>query len=110
MAELVYHCPTDLSHPAWSPDGRWIAVAVVEYSTPTENRHLWVVDSRDVSYGLSQLTVGDVEDDDPAWSPDGQTIYFESDRSGKSEIWKIDFQTPSAVERTTWGRIKSRFR
>jgi Tol biopolymer transport system component len=40
--------------------------------------------------GLRRLTRSRGEDDDPAWSPDGQQIAFSSGRSGNSEIYVMD--------------------
>ncbi|WOJ97118.1 S9 family peptidase [Congregibacter brevis] len=43
-----------------------------------------------------QVTFGDYEDEDPVWSPDGQSIAFVSDRSEEpdlhygSNIWRVD--------------------
>src|SRR3989337_1409907 len=39
--------------------------------------------------GLTQLTVNDTQDFNPAWSPDGTQIVFESRRDGNDEIYKM---------------------
>lgn len=31
-----------------------------------------------------------INNDDPAWSPDGQKILFGMNRSGKNELWVVD--------------------
>jgi dipeptidyl aminopeptidase/acylaminoacyl peptidase len=57
--------------------------------------HLWVVELR--AGGAVQLTSGnDWNDADPQWSPDGRTIAFVSDRTGKAfdmghdtDVWTI---------------------
>ena len=36
------------------------------------------------------LTVGDSDDQDPAYSPDGKSIYFSSFRGGTLEIWRAE--------------------
>lgn len=108
-AELIHHCPWDLSEPAWSPDGQWIAVTMGD-STSYDYRHIWVIDARGSSFGLSQQTFGSFADGDPAWSSDGGAIYFSSSRTGNSEIWMVQVSLPTPVEQATWGQIKNRFR
>ena len=41
----------------------------------------------------------DLSDHEPAWSPDGKTMYFLSNRSSQMEIWKIDYDK--------WDRMRS---
>jgi hypothetical protein len=36
------------------------------------------------------LTHGEDDDRDPAWSPDGKTVAFASDRDGSYDIWAVD--------------------
>ncbi len=40
--------------------------------------------------GVTQLSSGDFTDDDPAWSPDGKQIAFQSTRDGHEEIYIIN--------------------
>ena len=60
---------------------------IVFSATRTGNRHLWTanIDGTDVR----PLTSGSSQDDRPAFSPDGQTIAFVSDRGGQRGIWLI---------------------
>ncbi len=37
-----------------------------------------------------QLTTGDSNDNDPIYSPDGQRVYFTSDRDGQQNIYSLD--------------------
>jgi Tol biopolymer transport system component len=67
---------------AVSPDGKRIAYTNIG---PQEDLHLIGVDGR----GHLQLTDDAYRDRGPAWSPDGRTLAFYSDRSGSYEIWLI---------------------
>ena len=78
--------------PAWSPDGKRIAVQVGKYSrVPTDNTaHVWVVD---VETGSATKLAGhdrNYLDETPSWFPDGKRIAFQSDRSGRMEIWVMN--------------------
>jgi Tol biopolymer transport system component len=77
----------DVTEPAWSPDGRWIAFARDDGSGPHYN--IWVVDALARGAVPRPVTSGPFLDSHPAWSPDSKTIYFDSDRSGTTEIWKV---------------------
>jgi eukaryotic-like serine/threonine-protein kinase len=67
---------------AISPDGEWV---VFNETTPQEDLFIARVDGRE----YRRLTDDASRDRGPVWSPDGQTIYFYSDRSGRYELWKI---------------------
>jgi eukaryotic-like serine/threonine-protein kinase len=70
--------------PRWSPDSHWIA-----FSSRSENgiRSIYVVDAA----GGQPRRVTPPEDDAhiPSWSRDGSWIYCTSNRSGRSEIWRV---------------------
>ena len=69
------------SHPAFSPDGKWIAYYLID----GKERDVWIVPS---SGGQPIRFTGDpAEDVHPAWSPDGSMLAFVSDRVGGSQIW-----------------------
>jgi Tol biopolymer transport system component len=65
-----------------SPDGRWVA-----FHTSIPQEDLFIV--RPDGSGLRQLTNDAFRDRYPRWSPDGSRLIFQSDRSGRSEIWSI---------------------
>jgi Tol biopolymer transport system component len=83
----------DAVQPAWSPDGRWIAY----WGLPEGGgqRDLWIIDSRGGS--PIQITSDPAIDWNPVWSPDGQYLYFSSDRGGTMSLWRIRID-PSSGE------------
>lgn len=84
-------------HPVWSPDGSRIAFATDRFGT----------DLQQLSFGDYQLAVLDPESTEirpiptfdgaksvnPRWTPDGESLYFVSDRLGISNIYRIRLST-----------------
>jgi dipeptidyl aminopeptidase/acylaminoacyl peptidase len=56
-------------------------------SRPNGNSDIFVVPS--AGGATRQLTKLPGEDARPAWSADGKSIYFSSDRTGENEIWRM---------------------
>jgi len=78
-----------VSDPHVSPDGSRI-VYVVRTTDLEANRgrtDLWMI-SVDGT-GTRRLTTDPSSDSNPRWSPDGRNVYFLSDRSGSSQVWRI---------------------
>ena len=75
--------PGYLSNPYLSPDGKYALATVTD---PRQNRlKLWLYD---VKQGTSvPFTLGEGDDQYPAWSPDSQQVAFSSTRGGKEEIY-----------------------
>jgi Tol biopolymer transport system component len=76
--------------PAWSPDGRRLAVQVGKYQQkdPASNTaHIWIIDVE--TGAASKLAPHDRPylDETPSWFPDGRQIAFQSDRTGRMEVW-----------------------
>jgi len=77
--------PGSLARPAFSPDGRWIAV----HRVLDRGRDIWVVPT---AGGLPiQVTDHPATDIHPEWSPSGSEIAFVSNRSGHDAIWIATF-------------------
>lgn len=67
-----------------APDGSLIAFVL---DTPEGGPDLHVM-GRDGT-GLRRLTTNPGADDQPAWSPDGQTLAFRSIRNGLADVWTV---------------------
>ncbi|HET9226363.1 MAG TPA: LpqB family beta-propeller domain-containing protein, partial [Thermoanaerobaculia bacterium] len=65
-----------------SPDGKWLAFDTLP---PREDIYIVQTDGS----GLRQLTRDDYRDRIPRWSPDGRSIVFYSNRSGRYEAWSV---------------------
>lgn len=61
---------------SWSPDSKWLAFTEVAKNTMAQ-LHLYHVDSKE----SFPITTDRANSTSPAWSPDGDFIYFISDRS-----------------------------
>jgi hypothetical protein len=74
------------SSPQFSPDGRSLAIAI--YGTTPAQSDIWMYDlQRDA---VSRLTFG-ANNDDPAWTPDGRRIAFDS-RRGNGAVYNLYWQ------------------
>ena len=72
------------THPAWSPDGRWIA-----YESRLQGQFdIWLIDP-DGSVNVP-LVSHPRSDESPTWAPDGRKIAFSSTRRGRADIYVVD--------------------
>lgn len=69
--------------PAFSPDGSKLAVAL----SYVGNLELFSLDL--ATRKETRLTNNLAIDTEPVWAPDGQSIYFTSDRSGRPQVYQI---------------------
>lgn len=104
LTKLTSDAYADLQ-PAWSPDGRTIAYVTDRYTT----------DLKTLAYRSYRLALIDVETHAsrelpsmndakhivPQWSGDGRTLFFLSDRTGITNVYRLDVSgsgtTPPAV-------------
>ena len=86
-----------IMHPVVSPDGRQIAFAALG--------DLWTASPTGVP---KRLTDDAAVETDPAWSPDGRSLAYSSDRSGSMQIWIRDLQSDADRQLTGRGAGASR--
>jgi Tol biopolymer transport system component len=76
--------PASYGDVALSPDGRQVAVSILDGVANT--RDLWIVD---VARGVrTRLTNDRADDMTPVWSPDGTEIVFASNRRGHFDLYR----------------------
>ncbi len=84
--------------PEFSPDGKRLALVL---SGSSGNFDIYVLDL--ASQGLTRITDDPAIDTEPTWSPDGQTLYFSSDRGGAPQIYAVAAQAGAKPRRVSFG-------
>ncbi|MEO6877382.1 MAG: hypothetical protein ABI205_02800 [Gemmatimonadaceae bacterium] len=89
--------------PAWSPDGRRLAVqsTSLDQADPAKrDGHIWLV--RLDNGGATKLAehVSAYLDETPSWFPDGRRIAFQSNRTGRWEVWVMNVEGTDAHQLT----------
>jgi TolB protein len=85
------------SAPAFSPDGRLLALTL---SGPDGNLDVFTLDL--ATQVLRQLTTDNAIDTEPSWSPDGRSIYFTSDRAGGPQVYRVGTEPGGRAQRVTY--------
>lgn len=87
-AEIIQHPEYSLYQPHFSPDDRWITFLA---KTGQDRSRVYVVPFKGVGRHVLgdwiPVTDGENLDDKPRWSPDGNLLYFTSERDGFRCIW-----------------------
>jgi Tol biopolymer transport system component len=89
---------------ALSRDGARAVMQKLDYAQTGAD--IWLID---IARGIpSRLTVGDVQDLYPAWSPDGSHIAFDSTRDGLSQLYIKDSSGARPEERLQKSNVNER--
>ena len=87
-----------------SPDGKLAAYtqtrAVMEEEKSEQITHIFL--ARADGSGSIQLTQGDKSCNAPLFSPDGRFVYFKSDRTGKTNLFRMPVDGGEAERLTDW--------
>lgn len=71
----------------WSPDGKTLAYVGMRENGGTPDFDIYTISVR--GGAEKRLTTSKGLDDGPDYSPDGKYIYFNSERTGKMQIWRM---------------------
>jgi TolB protein len=83
--------------PAFSPDGRRLALAL---SQPDGNVDVFVLDLETRS--MLRVTDDPAIDTEPNWAPDGRSLFFTSDRAGRPQVYRITLAPGERPQRITF--------
>jgi TolB protein len=89
--------------PAFSPDGRQLALALSRRDGNVDVYLLTLANQQ-----LTRLTDSPAIDTEPAWSGDGKQIYFTSDRGGSPQIYRVASSGGPAQRVTFEGNYNAR--
>lgn len=75
--------------PSWSPNGQYLLFAWIRHYGPGAPgaQDIYIMDV--ASRQWVQLTHDGGRNDFPSWAPDGRHIVFQSNRTGRDEIWSM---------------------
>lgn len=101
LADSNYH---DFGQPAYSPDGAWLVCIREQHSSYAEppDQTLWLID---LSTGRGRDLTPDLDlwPGAPAWTPDGDGVYFTANERGHRPIFRVDLSTGSVIRLTASG-------
>jgi len=100
--EVVSSEPGINGAPAFSPDGRYLAVSLSRSGSP----NIWILDLEG-EQRPRQLTRHWSINTEPAFSSSGRDIFFTSDRAGRPQIYRIDIDGGDPERLTFEGRYNA---
>ncbi|MDQ6801978.1 MAG: protein kinase [Acidobacteriota bacterium] len=89
----------DSIQPSWSPHGHRIAFWGLVGNSG--RRDIWTIAPRgsNPEKTIRSVTSDAAVDCNPVWSPDGKYLYFESDRGGTLNLWRVPIDEKSGETR-----------
>lgn len=95
------------THPAWSPDGQWIAFS----ANQDGHRDLKMINPTGTKIHDMVTVGGDSEATDAAWSPDGKHIVYSFYHRKHADIWSVDLERklPRALTYETFENREPQF-
>ncbi|HLF66738.1 MAG TPA: hypothetical protein VI522_03900, partial [Gammaproteobacteria bacterium] len=100
--QLVSRLPGINGAPAWSHDGKKLALVLSKGQSP----NVYVLDL--ATHHLTQITNDYYINTEPAWSPDDRYLIFTSTRSGGPQIYQYTFASHSVMRLTYDGNYNAR--
>ena len=92
---MVLRSKQPLMSPAWSPDGKKMAMVLSKDGNP----EIYVMDL--ATKQETRLTDHYAIDTEPSWYPDSKSLVFTSERGGRPQLYRVDLGT-KAVKRLTF--------
>lgn len=97
------------SHFAISPSNDWLVFQAKEKMGSDDYLNLWRI-STTGSAGLTRLTAGRYLDMEPAFSPDGKSVCFASNRSSLlTKLWRVEVDGAGGIARITNAESEDRW-
>jgi len=103
-AKRVWSGPNDLGVVDWSRDGKRLLVSVQDQKYGSD---LWIYDLS--SRKGSPVMTTEAQEFDGRFSPDGKWITFQSDRSGRDEVYALNLETKDSMQISTNGGTDMRW-
>jgi dipeptidyl aminopeptidase/acylaminoacyl peptidase len=88
-----------LSDPQVSPDGHHVAFVLRETDVGANRGRtdIWLLELGARDAEPRRLTRTADDDSNPRWAPDSRTLYFLSERSGSSQVWRLTLEGGEAI-------------
>lgn len=94
-ASHLFYDDVDVMQPSWSPHGYRIAF----WRADKGQRDIFTIDAAGDPASVVAVTSDPQMDWNPVWSPDGQSLYFFSDRDGTMNLWRVAIDEKSGKTR-----------